>query len=70
MVLIITFVLVISVMRNFKELIYGWISLESILLSSLDSSNDNSYCIVVSGQGHKMVDLAVQKMTLGEGVVM
>ncbi len=38
--------------------------------SSLDSSNDNSYCIVVSRQGGKMVDLTVQKITLGEGVVM
>jgi hypothetical protein len=38
--------------------------------SSLDSSNDNSYCIVVSRQGGKTVDLAVRKTTLGERVVM
>ncbi len=38
--------------------------------SSLDSSNDNSYCIVVSRQGGKMVDLTVPKITLGERVVM
>jgi len=53
MVLIITFALVISVMRNFKELVYGWFFLESIMWSSLDSSNDNSYCRVVSRQGGK-----------------